>query len=329
VLEWVRAECRRAPRLIVVEDLQWLDASSEELLRHLAAAAPELPLLLLLNSRLALAGTPLELAGVREVPLRALSPADLTALVDAQLDPYPASPRLARVVTERSAGNPFFLEELIRGFRDQGQLLLEHGTYQLREGAETLVPASVSALIASRLDRLTPSAREAVIDAAVLGMQFPLAHLRAMARSDTLDEDLATIERRGFLDRQATGSVAVLAFRHVLTHEVAYGSLLAPDRHHRHRRAAETLEGLYRGREHEVCDQLAHHWVLSDQRARAYPYLLRAADEAVAMGASHEAIRHLEEALALAGAAPALASPDETRHLRLKLAGLHFIVGER
>ncbi|MFQ5897923.1 MAG: adenylate/guanylate cyclase domain-containing protein [Candidatus Methylomirabilia bacterium] len=328
VTAWVTEECRREPRLLLVEDLQWLDPSSEELLRHLALEARGLRLMLLMTSRLPLAGSNLELGRVQELFLKALSPSDIHALVDAQVDPYPASDRLRRIVAARSEGNPFYVEELVRAFRERGDLVLDHGAYDLREGVEGVVPSTISALISSRIDRLPASARELIADAAVLGKQFPLAYLRALVSGDRFEEDLTQVERRGFLDREAGRPIASVIFRHVLTQEVAYGALLQPDRQTRHRRAAEMLERLYRGRTEEVCDQLAHHWAQSDRRVQALPCLLTAADRAVAVGANQEAIGHLQTALNLVTEHPGVAR-GQADAIRLKLAGLHFVVGER
>jgi len=329
VTVWVKAECRLGPRLFVVEDLHWLDASSEDLLRHLALEARGLPLMLLMTSRFPISGSNLELARIREIPLRALGREDIHALVDAQIDPYPASPRLRRIAVERCEGNPFYVEELLRAFRERGDLVRDRGVYDLRDGAEGVVPATINALIASRVDRLPAPARELLTDASALGKEFPLAHLRALAPSEHFEDDLALLERRGFVDRGIDAPVATLAFRHVLTQEVTYGALLQTDRQARHRRAAETLEALYRGRTAEVCDQLAHHWSQSDRRAEALPYLLTAADGAVAVGANQEAIGHLQSALALIAEQPEAAPKAQQGAIRLKLAGLHFITGER
>ena len=329
VVAWLAAECRRTPRLVLLEDVQWLDPSSEDLCRQLAHEAQCLPLLLLMTSRLPLAGTRLELGGVREFPLRALGIDDVHSLVDAQLEPYPASERLRHLVAARAEGNPFYVEELIRALRERGDLVLDHGTYDVREPAEAAVPPTIQSLIAARIDRLPTSARDLVANAAVLGRRFPLAHLRAITPDDRFDEDLAQVERRGLLDRDAGGSVAALAFRHVLTQEVAYQALLQSDRQSRHRRAAEMLEALYRGRTEEVCDQLAHHWARSDRRIAALPYLLVAADGAVAVGANREAIGHLQTALDLATEHPDDVSRQQRDGIRLKLAGLLFVVGER
>ena len=329
VVQWVSAECRRGPRILVIEDLQWLDPSSEELLGHLALEARGLPLLVLMTSRLPIAGTRLEVTRIRELTLRALSPEDVGTLLDAQVEPYAAGERLRRIVAARSEGNPFFVEELVRAFREQGQLVLDHGIYDLQDGAEGLVPATVSALIASRIDRLAPSARELLADAAALGTNFPLVHLRALHESERFDEDLGLVERRGLLDRRSDGVVTGVAFRHVLTHDVVYGGLLQADRQMRHRRAAEMLERLYRGRTEEVCDTIAHHWAHSDLRAQAFPYFVTAADGAMAVGAKREAIGHLTAALALAGGHAGAVPKEQVAALRLKLAGLHFMVDER
>jgi class 3 adenylate cyclase len=329
VTAWVRAECEHGPRLFVVEDLHWLDPSSEELLRHLVLEARELPLLFLTTSRFPIAGSNLELGRIREIPLKALGPEDIHALVDAQINPYPASERLRRVAAGRCEGNPFYVEELVRAFRERGDLTRDQGVYDLREGAEKVVPPTITALIASRVDRLPASARDLVADAAVFGKEFPLAHLRALAASERFEDDLALLERRGFIDRRTDEPIAALEFRHVLTQEVAYGSLLQGERQERHRRAAETLESLYRGRTTEVCDHLAHHWLQSDRRAQAFPYLLTAADGAVAIGANQEAIGDLQCALDLINEHPQVAPKAQQDTIRLKLAGLHFITGER
>ena len=329
VTRWVKAECRLGPRLFVVEDLHWLDAASEELLRHLALESKRLPLLLLMTSRFPVTGSNLELGRVREIGLKPLGPEDIHALVDAQVEPYPAGPRLRHVAADRCEGNPFFVEELVREFRERGDLYLEHGAYELREDTGRFVPPTISALIASRADRLPASAHELLADAATLGKQFPLAHLRALVPPERFEDDLALVERRGFLDRHSEGPVATLAFRHVLTQEVVFGALLQPDRQARHRHAAEMLERLYQGRTEEVCDQLAHHWMQSDRRAQALPYLITAADGAVAVGANQEAIGHLQAALDLIAEHPDAVPKAQLDTMRLQLAGLHFITGER
>ncbi len=329
VVAWLEAECRRGPRVLLIEDLQWLDPSSEELLTRLALDIRRLPLLMLLTSRVPVAGGNLELSRIREIPLCALSGEDVRAVVDAQVEPYPAGQHLRRVIAARSEGNPFYVEELVRALRERNCLVLEHGSYELRAEAESLVPATISALIASRIDRLPESARELLADAAVLGVQFRAAHLRALVAGERFEEDLMVIERRGLLSRRTVAGVAELAFGHILTQEVIYEGLLQSDRQARHRRAAETLESLYGGRGEEVSDQLAHQWARSDRPLRAYPYLLASAEGAAAVAANREAIGHLQSALDLAATHPGTAESAEIRHLRLKLAGLHFLVGER
>ncbi|MGH9460386.1 MAG: adenylate/guanylate cyclase domain-containing protein [Vicinamibacteria bacterium] len=329
VVAWVAGECRRGPQLLLIEDIHWLDPSSEDLCLRLAAESRRLPLLFLLTSRLPLKGSRLEVGGVREVGLKSLAAADVQVLVDAQVNPYPARERLRRLVVGRAQGNPFYVEELIRTFRERGDLVLDSGAYDLRESAEAVIPPSLHALIAARIDRLPASARDLMADAAVLGVRFPLAHLRALTTGERFEEDLAQIERRGLLDQEIGCAVATVNFRHVLTQEVAYGALLQGDRQARHRRAAETLEALYRGRTEEVCEPLAYHWARSDRAVAALPYLSLAADGAVTMGASREAISHLQAALDLTTVHSQAVSQQQRDTIRLKLAGLHFVIGER
>lgn len=234
------------------------------MLGRLTRDVARLPLLVLMTSRLPVAGGNLEQSPIREIPLCPLSGEDVRAVIDAQVDPYPTGTRLQRAVAVRSEGNPFYVEELVRAFRERDCLVLDHESYELREGAESLVPATISALIASRIDRLPPSARELLADAAVLGVHFRAAHLRTMVGGERFEDDLIVAERRGLLSRRVEAGIAELAFRHVLTQEVVYEGLHQSDRQVRHRRAAETLERLYGGRREEVADQLAHQWVRSD-----------------------------------------------------------------
>lgn len=329
ILAWLRAEAGRRPQLWVIEDLHWLDPSSEDLLIRIAAGARALPLLLMTTSRLPVSGSRLEMGNIREVRLGALAAEDAHALVDAQVEPYPASARLRRVVAERAEGNPFFIEELVRGLREAGDLVLERGLQDLRPGADPVIPPSITALLASRVDRLPSTARDLVADAATLGREVSLAHLRAMTTSERFEDDVALLQRRAFVDQRADGPVATLVFRHVLTQEVVYGALLHSDRQARHRRAAQTLERLYRGRTEEVCDQLGHHWFSSDQPSRAVPYLLAAADAAIGVGAARAAIAHLETAADLMKESTDPALREQRDSVRLKLAGLHFIADER
>lgn len=329
IIAWIKAACQQTAKLILIEDLQWLDPSSESLLHHLTIEAQTVPLMLLMTSRRVLAETQLERHHVQVISLLALSTEDIRALVDAQVDPYPASERLRHLVASHAEGNPFFVEELVRALREMDNLELNQGTYDLREAVEGVVPATINALIASRIDRLPVSARTLITYAAVLGSKFPLTHLRALVADDQIEDDLALLERRGFLDRRFDGPLSNLAFRHLLTQEIAYSAMLQPDRQSRHHQAADMFERLYHGRTETVCEQLARHWGRSDQPTRALPYLLTAADGAVAMGAHREAIGHLQAALDLVTSHPDIASTEQSTAIRLKLAGLYFMVGER
>ena len=178
------------------------------------------------------------------------------------------------------------------------------GAYDLKAAAAAVVPPSLHALIAARIDRLPAVRARADRRRRGAGQALPPGPPPRARPGERFDEDLAQVERRGLLDREAGGAVAMLSFHHVLTQEVAYATLLQADRQARHRRAAETIESLYRGRTEEVCDQLAHHWARSDRAIAALPYLVTAADGAVAVGANREAIAHLQNALDLATAQP-------------------------
>jgi class 3 adenylate cyclase/tetratricopeptide (TPR) repeat protein len=288
------------PVLLIVEDLHWTDTETQALLDTLVESLPAARLLLLVSYRpehqhrwanktyyTQLRVDPLPREGAEELLASLLGD-------DRGLEPF------RTLLIDRTEGNPFFLEEIVRTLVETGALVGERGAYRLGKPLATIqVPATVQAILASRIDRL-PAEEKALLQAAsVIGKNVPLALLQAVA--DLAEPDL----RRGLGHLQA-GELLYEAncfpdreyvFKHALTHEVAYAGLLKERRQLLHARIVEAVEALYPGRLIEHVERLGHHAALGEVWEKAWTYLRQAGAKAFARSANQEAVACFEESL--------------------------------
>jgi adenylate cyclase len=307
VKEICQCQCRQCPVLLIVEDFQWADAASVELLRALVEQVYDWPLMLLLVARpTAQLGT-LSSANVDSTVIRLhpLTSQESEALVEALVGPLvsPFQPALRDLVTGRAAGNPFFLEEAIHSLLDSGILLkTPQGTLLSGDVTSLEVPTTVQGIILSRLDSLEPGAKQLLLEAAVIGPSFELEVLRRLTSSpQALPTHVDTLLRAELLAEipGTNGQSPSYRFRNSLIQEVAYNSLLRARRTALHGQIASILERLHAERLEEYLPQLAHHSSLSADRERALHYLLRFGDKATRMYANQEAVRCYRRALEL------------------------------
>jgi adenylate cyclase len=330
---WVEALGAEGPVVLAVEDLHWLDAASLDLTRDLAARCATAPLSLCLTARPE--GRPAIDVVARAVPdldraVIALGPLDAPAigsLVEAVLG-GPASPALLEGVLARSAGNPFFTEELARSLRDGGALSLADGAWALAPGRDLdAVPATVEGVLAARIDLLARPLATVLQRAAVVGRHVKLPLLAAAVGDDVLDLPAALddLVRAGFLDRVQVDGEEVVMFHHALVVDVAYSRLVRRQRRELHRRVAEAAEEIY-GSGDDVLDLLARHFYLAEAGVKAVDYLVQAADRSRGLYANEEAIIHLRRAAELARAYPRTAG--RLPGLLLGIADLEDLTGD-
>jgi len=225
----------------------------------------------------------------------------------------------------RTEGNPFFLEESVRTLVETGVLVGERGLYLLGQALPTIqVPATVQAVLAARIDRLPPEEKRLLQTAAVIGTEVPLPLLHAMAEvpEEVLQHGLAHLQAAEFLYETRLFPERVFTFKHALTHEVAYGSLLQERRRVLHARIVETLEALAGAQMAEQVERLAHHALRGEVWAKAVAYCQQAGEKAMARSAHREAVESFEQALS---ALPHLPETQETREqeIDLRLARAH------
>jgi adenylate cyclase len=334
VKEICQCQCRQRPVLLVVDDFQWADAASIELLRSLVDRIADQPLMLLLLARPMAQMSTIYSANVDStvIRLQPLTPEESEALLEALVGPLvsPFQPALRELVTRRAAGNPFFLEEAVRSLIDTGILVkTPEGTSLSGDLTNLEVPTTVQGVILSRLDSLEPGAKQLLLEAAVIGPSFDLELLRQITSyPQELQTRLETLLHADLLTEAsgADGRPPEYRFRNALIQEVAYNSLLRKRRTALHGQIAQTLERLHIQHVDDYLSQLAHHYSLSDDRERALQYLLRFGDKAARIYANQDAIgcyRRALESVEQEGSPPALkASVLE------KLADAHSAAGE-
>jgi class 3 adenylate cyclase len=222
-------ESQVQPLLVVFEDLHWIDAETQAALDRLVEGLPTARLLLLVNYRPEYRHDWGGKTYYRQLCLDPLAPENATALLETLLGGDAGLGPLKRVLLARTEGNPLFLEESVRSLVDEGVLVGERGAYRLLKAAEAIhVPATVQAILAARIDRLPAEDKDLLQTASVVGTDVPVAVLAAVAgrAADALAEGLARLQAAEFLYEASLFPDAAYTFKHALTHEVAYGSLL-------------------------------------------------------------------------------------------------------
>src|SRR5262249_10346681 len=205
-----------------------------------------------------------------------------------------------QLLVERTEGNPFFLEESVHTLVETHVLVDEPGAYRLANALSSIeVPATVQAIVVAGIDRLPPEEKHLLQCAAVIGKDasWPLLQAIAEVPENDLHLGLAHLQAAEFLYETSLFPELFYTFKHVLTQEVAYGSLLQERRRVLHDRIVEALEGLYPDRQTEQVERLAHHAFRGEVWDKALAYCRQAGEKALTRSAHREAVGYFEQAL--------------------------------
>jgi class 3 adenylate cyclase/tetratricopeptide (TPR) repeat protein len=293
-------ESQEQPLLLVFEDLHWIDSETQALLDSLVESLPTARLLLLVNYRPEYQHGWGSKTYYRQLRLDPLPPASADAFLQALMGDDPSLAPLKSLLTARTGGNPFFLEESVRTLVEAGMLIGAPGTYRLAQALASLqIPATVQAVLAARIDRLPPQEKHLLQTAAVIGTEVPLPLVQAIAElpEAALYRSLAHLQAAEFLYETRLYPEHEFTFKHALTHEVAYSGLLQERRRVLHTRIVETLEVLYSDRLAEQVERLAHHAMRGEVWDQAVAYNRQAGARVAARSAYREAVAYFEQAL--------------------------------
>jgi class 3 adenylate cyclase/tetratricopeptide (TPR) repeat protein len=285
-------ESQIQPLLLVFEDLHWIDTETQALLDSLVESLPTARLLLLVNYRPEYQHGWGSKTYYTQLRLDPLPPACADELLQALLGDDPSLAPLKQLLIERTGGNPFFLEESVRALVETEVLVGERGAYRLATALPAVqVPATVQAVLTARIDRLPPEEKRLLQTAAVIGTEVPLALLQAIAEmpDEALCVGLAHLQAAEFLYETRLFPDLEYTFKHALTHEVAYGSILQERRRTLHAGIMAALERLAPERLAEQVDRLAHHAFRGEVWDQAVAYGRQAGAKALV------ALQHLPE----------------------------------
>ncbi len=204
-------------------------------------------------------------------------------------------------IVERTGGNPFFVEEVVRSLIDEQALLPKEGRFQLTNKAATIsIPNTIEALLMARIDRLEEQTRELVKEASVIGRSFFYRILTEVAsKIERIDERLAYLQEIQLLQERLRMGEAEYVFNHALVQEVAYESIMSQKRKELHLAVARSIEKVFHERLHEFYGMLAYHYSRAESLENAEECLIKAGEEALKSSASNEALNYYQEALSI------------------------------
>jgi class 3 adenylate cyclase/tetratricopeptide (TPR) repeat protein len=270
-------ESQRQPLLLVFEDLHWIDPDTQTFLDSLVEGLPTHSILLVVNYRSEYRHGWGSKSCYAQVRLDPLGPETAERLLESLLGEDAALAPLRAQLVERADGNPFFLEESVRTLVEVGVLAGERGAHRLARPVEGLqVPATVQAILAARIDRLSPEDKSLLLAASVLGTDVPLTLLEAVANlpEEEVARRLARLQAAEFVSETRLFPQVEYTFKHALTHEVAYATLLAERRRALHGKVVEAIERLYPEQLAEHRARLVHHAVRGELWSKASAHML-------------------------------------------------------
>ena len=335
------ADARRKPLVLILEDLHWADDASLDLISFLVDSIQDEPILIYAISRPNQDATLARIAEHGEkrlggcftsIQLQSLTPVQSERLLFELLTIPELPEELRYQILQRAAGIPFYLEEIIRNLIDEQVIYQENGSWKLVPGADTRtlrVPENLQGLILARFDRLDTSSRKILQAASVIGREFDLTVLEKVihpASNEQFERSLANLVEKAFISPGEGKPANEYLFRHVLTSDAVYSTLLRKDRETLHGKVAEAIEKCFSDRLESQIEVLAGHFLRSARLDRALHYLILSGQKASRDYANEQAKRHYEEALRLA--ARIEHTPRQEALLHSGLADVLVFIGE-
>jgi class 3 adenylate cyclase/predicted ATPase len=293
-------ESLNQPLILIFEDLHWIDSETQGFLDTLSEGVASAKLLLLVNYRPEYRHDWGQKTYYTQLRLAPFGRAEAEEFLRELLGHEPDLSPLKQLILDKTEGTPFFMEEVVQTLVEDGTLAGERGQYTLTQSVTALqLPTTVQGVLAARIDRLAPDEKALLQQLAIIGREFPLQLVRQVITlpDDTLFRVLAALQHKEFLYEQPALPDVEYVFKHALTQEVAYNSVLIERRKALHEHTARAIEQLYHDRLEERYSELAHHYSRSNNAAKAVEYLRKTAQQAVLQSAYEAAETSLTVAL--------------------------------
>ena len=313
---------RLRPIVMVIEDLHWIDQASEEYLKFVADNLAGAAVLLILTYRPGYSQPLGDRTFHSRVSLQPLSSEESARMARGLLEASDLPEEVRAMVSRKAEGNPFFLEEIVRSLVETGALRRDNGRYVLaRSAGDIHVPDTIHDVIMARIDRLAEEQKHTIQIASVIGREFALRLLKRISDiREQVERCLAELKSLEFIYEKTLFPDPEYIFKHALTHDVAYSSILVSQRKEIHALIGRAIEDVYADRIEERPEELAYHFLQGEVWDKALHYLRQAGGKAVALCVDREAVGFYERALAALDHLPE--SPERDRQaidLRLEM----------
>ncbi|MGD0662146.1 MAG: adenylate/guanylate cyclase domain-containing protein [Syntrophorhabdales bacterium] len=308
-------ESQNHPIILIIEDLHWIDKTSEEFLDYLIGWLANVPILLILLYRPEYTHRWGNKSYYTTIWMDQLPLPTSAQLVQSILSEGEMAPELRDLILTNAAGNPLFMEELTHTLLDNGTIEKKDDRYLLRrKPSDMQIPDTIQGIIAARMDRLGENLKRIMQVASVIGREFAFRILQSITEMrEDLKTHLLNLQGLEFIYEKSLFPELEYIFKHALIQEVAYNSLLFTRRKEIHERIGRAIEEIYPDRLEEFCEMLAYHYAKSDNREKAYRYLRRSGGKAVKACSNQEALSFYRDAMAILRERPRTA--DNKREL--------------
>ena len=292
-------ESRARPLILAIEDLQWIDRTSEEFLAQLIGKLAGSAIMVVLLYRPEYRNPWTSKTCYSQIRVDEMTQDTATEMVQAMLKDGIAAPELNQLILSRGAGNPLFIEEFTRALLEKGHIKRSNDHYVLAvRPAEIVVPETVQGIIGARIDNLKGDLKRTLQVSSVIGREFSSTVLQmTMGLSAGLEETLNELQGLELIYERNLFPETEYTFRHALTQDVAYNSLLVRSRREIHQKVGRAIETLYPQRQEEFCETLAHHYAKAEDMDKAYQYLTLSGDKAYRNFSTSESFRYYRQAL--------------------------------
>ncbi|HVN84546.1 MAG TPA: adenylate/guanylate cyclase domain-containing protein, partial [Candidatus Binatia bacterium] len=296
------ALARRQPLVVLIEDLHWLDPASEEFLTYIVDSVATARILIVCTHRPGYQSPLGDRSYFQRLSVQPLPPGEAAAIAAGMLSAGSLPDDVRTLITEKAEGNPFFVEEVTKSLLELGALRRDGDRYALdRAPDEIAIPNRIQDVIMARIDRLGDEPKRAMQIASVIGREFAVRLLqRATEVGDRVTALVGELRSLELIYEKSGVPELAYMFKHALTHDVAYESLLLQRRKQLHHTIGDAIEELYIDRLTEYWETLAHHYLRAEAWDKAFDYLVKAGDKARLAFANHEAVEFYQQALDVA-----------------------------
>ena len=290
---------QKKPLILVIEDLHWIDEATEAFLDYLIEWIAKTSIMLVLLYRTEYHHQWNSKTYYHKIGLDQLGTDSSAELIRAMLEEGDVAPDLKELILKRAAGNPLFMEELTHTLIENGSIKKANNQFVLSPNINDIqIPDTVQGIIAARMDRLEENLKRTMQVASVIGRDFAFRILQTITgMREELKSYLLNLQGLEFIYEKRLFPELEYIFKHALTREVAYNSLLVTRRKEIHENIGKAIEEIYRDRLEEFYEMLAYHYLMSDNYQKASEYLKLSGNKAFSKYANQEAYNYYKEAL--------------------------------